>query len=172
MVETPPMLILHISDIHFRAPDCVNPNLDPDRPYRTRIIQDARASAAILGPVGAILVGGTIAFKGDPQEYAAAFAWLEELAEACGCPIERVFVIPGNHDVDRGLIARTPSTRNAQQAIQQAAPHRRERELRTRIHRSPVLLLWRLRPAGGYNTMVWYDFAAPAREANTIKHLV
>lgn len=131
--RTPSMLILHISDIHFRAPDCVNPDLDPDRPYRTRIIQDARARVAILGPVGAILVGGDIAFKGDPQEYAAAFAWLKELAEACGCPLERVFVIPGNHDVDRGLIARTPSTRNAQQAIQQAAPHRRERELRTQF---------------------------------------
>jgi predicted MPP superfamily phosphohydrolase len=127
------MLILHISDIHFRAPDCVNPDTDPDRPFRTRIIQDARARTAILGPVGAILVGGDIAFKGDPQEYAAAFAWLKELAEACGCPIERVFVIPGNHDVDRGLIARTPTTRNAQQAIQQAAPHRRERELRTQF---------------------------------------
>lgn len=127
------MLILHISDIHFRAPNCVNPDLDPDRPYRTRMVQDARARIATLGPVGAILVGGDIAFKGDPQEYAAAFAWFEELAEACGCSIERVFVIPGNHDVDRSLIARSPSTRNAQQAIQQAAPHHRERELRTQF---------------------------------------
>jgi hypothetical protein len=26
------MLLLHISDIHFREPDCVNPDLDPDHP--------------------------------------------------------------------------------------------------------------------------------------------
>lgn len=39
------MLLLHISDIHFRVQD--------------------------LGPVGAILVGGDIAFKGDPEEYKA-----------------------------------------------------------------------------------------------------
>lgn len=147
------MLILHISDIHFRAPDCVNPDLDPDRPYRTRIIQDARARTAILGPVGAILVGGDIAFRGDPQEYAAAFAWLKELAEACGCPIERVFVIPGNHDVDRGLITRSPSTRNVQQAIQQAASHHRERELRTQFT-DPATGRALLLPLTGYN-----DFA-------------
>ena len=63
------MLLLHISDIHFRAPDCVNPDLDPDRPYRTRMIHDARTRTQTLGPVGAILVSGDIASKGDPREY-------------------------------------------------------------------------------------------------------
>lgn len=127
------MLLLHISDIHFRAPNCLNPDLDPDRPYRTRMIQDARTRTDTLGPVEAILVGGDIAFKGDPQEYVAAFAWFKDLAEACGCPLERVFVIPGNHDVDRSIIARTPSTRNAQQAIKQALHQHREPELRTQF---------------------------------------
>lgn len=128
-----PMLLLHISDIHFRAPNCLNPDLDADRPFRTRLLQDARARATALGPVGAILVGGDIAFKGDPQEYQVAFAWIKELAEACQCPLERVFVIPGNHDVDRSIIMRAPSTRNAQQAIKTALPQRREGELRTQF---------------------------------------
>ena len=57
------MLLMHVSDIHFRAPDCVDPALDPDRPYRTRMVQDARARTQILGAVDAILVGGDIAFK-------------------------------------------------------------------------------------------------------------
>lgn len=127
------MLLLHISDIHFRAPDCVNPALDADRPFRTRMVQDVRTRADALGPVDAILIGGDIAFKGHPQEYQAAFTWFNELAEACGCPLERVFVIPGNHDVDRGVITRTPATRNAQQAIKQAPAHSRERELRTQF---------------------------------------
>lgn len=127
------MLLLHISDIHFRAPDCMNPALDADRPYRTRLVQDARERSRVLGPVGAILIGGDIAFKGDPQEYQAAFTWFNELAEACGCPLERMFVIPGNHDVDRGIINRSPGTRNAQQAIDLAPSHRRERELRTQF---------------------------------------
>ncbi|HYQ71655.1 MAG TPA: metallophosphoesterase [Gammaproteobacteria bacterium] len=127
------MLLLHISDIHFRAPDCVNPDLDPDRPYRTRMVQDARTRTQTLGPVGAILVGGDIAYKADPQEYAAAFNWLSELADSCGCPLERVFMVPGNHDVDRRIITRSPAVRNTQRAILQAAPDRRERELRTQF---------------------------------------
>jgi predicted phosphodiesterase len=128
------MLLLHISDIHFRAPDCINPDLDPDRPYRTRMMQDVRARVANLGPVGALLIGGDIAFKGDPKEYDVAFNWIKELAQAGGCPIERVFVVPGNHDVDRSVVARSPAVRNAHAAIARAAPYRRERELRTQFN--------------------------------------
>ena len=127
------MLLLHVSDIHFRAPDCENPDLDPDRPYRTRMLQDARARIQSLGPVEAILVGGDIAFSGDPAEYKAALAWIKELAETCKCSLARVFVVPGNHDVDRRVIRRSPSTRNAQRAVKQASARQRERELRTQF---------------------------------------
>ena len=94
------------------------------------MVQDARSRIQEHGSVGALLVGGDIAFKGDPQEYATAIEWLREFADACGCPMERVFVIPGNHDVDRSVITRSPAVRNAQAAIMRADPHHRERELR------------------------------------------
>jgi predicted phosphodiesterase len=124
------MLLLHIADIHFTHPICLTPN-DPDRPYRTRLVQDARAEVRRLGrSVDAILVGGDIAFKGAREEYEAALAWLTELAGAVGCPVERIFVVPGNHDVNRNL-ARAPATRNAQTAIKNAtSAGNRERELR------------------------------------------
>ena len=153
VLKTWVMLLLHISDIHFRAPDCVNPALDPDRPFRTRMVRDARARIDTLGAVDAILIGGDIAFKGDPREYQAAFTWFNELAEACGCPLARVFVIPGNHDVDRGVITRTPATRNVQQAIKRAAANRRERELRTQFS-DPDTGRALLAPLAAYN-----DFA-------------
>lgn len=127
------MLLLHISDIHFRSPDCLNPDLDPDRPYRTRLIQDVRERVAELGSVGAILIGGDIAFKGAAEEYSTAMTWIRELAAVAGCPAERIFVIPGNHDVDRALIVKTPAVRNAQAAISKAEPQWREREFRTQI---------------------------------------
>ena len=91
--------------------------MDPDRPYRTRLIQDARDRTQTLGAVDAILVGGDIAFRGAPEEYAAALDWLKELSDQCGCPLERVFVIPGNHDVDRAVITGSASVRNVQAAI-------------------------------------------------------
>ena len=127
------MLLLHVSDIHFRSPDCLDRNFDPDRPYRTRMLQDVRALVAALGPVDAILLGGDIAFKGAPDEYQTAMKWIGELVSAARCHLERVFTVPGNHDVDRGFIRRTPATRNAQAAIAGARPAQREREFRTQI---------------------------------------
>ncbi len=127
------MLLLHISDIHFRAPDCLDPDLDPDRPYSTRLVQDVRARVAEMEPVGAILIGGDIAFKGAPEEYLTAMVWIRELAAVAGCPPERIFVIPGNHDVDRAVILRRPAVRNAQAAVARASRDRQEREFRTQI---------------------------------------
>ena len=95
--------------------------------------QDVWARIQEHGPVGALLVGGDISFKGDPQEYAVATTWLKEFADACGCPMEQVFVIPGNHDVDRSVIIHSPAVRNAQAAIMRANPQQRERELRTQF---------------------------------------
>ena len=84
------MLLLHIADIHFRAPDCLKPDTDPDLVYRTRLIQDLRVQVRDLGPVGAILIGGDIAFKGAPDEYAAAMEWIRQLWAVAGCAMERV----------------------------------------------------------------------------------
>jgi 3',5'-cyclic AMP phosphodiesterase CpdA len=147
------MLLLHISDIHFREPQCLRPDTDPDRAYRTLLLRCVREQVKTLGPVGAILVGGDIAFKGHPDEYKTALTWLRELAEACGCHFERIFVIPGNHDIDRRVIMQTPSVRNAQRAIASAEHQYREGELRTQFNdpdTSRALLL----PLAAYN-----DFA-------------
>ncbi len=88
---------------------------------------------AHLGSVSAILIGGDVAFKGASDEYATAMTWIRELAAAAGCPMERVFTIPGNHDVDRGLILRKPAIQNVQAAIRGARFDQRERVLRTQI---------------------------------------
>lgn len=149
------MLLLHISDIHFREPDCVSPDLDPDRPYRTRMIQDVRQRVQAIGPVGAMLIGGDVAFKGHPAEYEVAKAWIHGLADACGCHLERIFVIPGNHDVDRGAITRSAAVRNAQAAIMAAEPHRREREFRTQFM-DPETGRALLKPLEAYNEFAKY----------------
>jgi hypothetical protein len=60
------MLLLQISDIHFQSPQCLNPDTDPDRGIRTRMMRHLREQVAKLGRVEAILVGGDIAFKADP----------------------------------------------------------------------------------------------------------
>jgi len=125
------MLLLNVSDIHFNHPIC-NSQMDPDRPFRTRLIQDARERASALGPVDAILVSGDIAYKGLKDEYDAAYLWLTELANACGCVLERIYVIPGNHDVNR-TTARDQSVRNVHRAISGAPDGTREGELRAQF---------------------------------------
>lgn len=141
------MLILHLSDIHFRDPICAT-DRDPDKPFRTRLVQDARRRAELLGSIDAILVGGDIAFAGKPAEYEAALAWLYELADACGCKRERIYVVPGNHDIDRDIILGSLSVQNAQQAIIRASDREAE-VLRQLNHKDtgPVLL----KPLGAYN---------------------
>lgn len=146
------MRLLHVSDIHFRSPDCLTPQLDPERPYRTRLLQDVRTRVT-AAPVDVLLVGGDIAFKGDPDEFQAANDWLHQLAEVAGCPSDRVYVVPGNHDVDRSVAGRTPAIRNAQQAIANAPQERRERELRTQFS-DPDTGRALLAPLAAYN-----DFA-------------
>src|SRR5262249_12572267 len=119
------MLIVHLSDVHFHYPACVS-GTDPNRPFRTRLVQDARDRADKLGSIDAIIVGGDIAYAGNPEEYAEALKWLYELADACRCKRTRIYMIPGNHDIDRQMIIDSLSVQNAQQAIIRATDKENE----------------------------------------------
>ena len=148
------MLLLHLSDIHFKAPECLTPELDPNRPIRSYMVQDIQQQMANLGPAAAVLISGDIAFKGAEEEFRTAERWITELCAAAGCPQERIFVVPGNHDVNRDTIRLRPATRSAQAAIAGAAEARRERVLREQIF-DRVSGQALLAPIAAYN-----DFAA------------
>lgn len=149
------MLILHVSDIHFRAPQCLKPETDPDVPIRTRMMQDLEAQVAKLGKVGAILIGGDVAFRAAPEEYETAWNWIQQLAAISGCPDGRIFVVPGNHDVDRDMTKKEMPIRNAQNAVFGEPRNNREWMLREQLadKDSGQHLL---RPHSAYNV-----FAAP-----------
>lgn len=148
------MRLLHLSDIHFKEPDCLEPLTDPERPYRTRLKNDLVALCAEK-TVDAILVSGDIAFKGHPTEYAVADAWLKDLAAASGCRPDRIYLVPGNHDVDRSVCGGSAAISNAQAAIASAHYQRREAVLRTQLRdgESGAALF---RPLAAYNA-----FASP-----------
>lgn len=149
------MLILHISDIHFKSPDCLDQWMDPDFPIRTRMMRDLTEQVQKLGKVGAILIGGDIAFKAAPDEYQTARVWIQQLSEISGCPKERVFVVPGNHDVDRAIIRGSVQIQNVQHAIASTALANREWKLKQQLRDETTgQLLFQAHSA--YN-----DFAAP-----------
>jgi hypothetical protein len=114
------------------------------------MLRDVRERVAELGPIEAILIGGDIAFKADPLEYGAAMEWIHQLIDASGCHLERVYVIPGNHDIDRGIVARTPMVRNAHAAIHRADPDRREAVLREQFEDTDTSGAL-LKPLAAYN---------------------
>ena len=123
------MLLLHISDIHLKYPQCQT-NQDPEFEFRQELVNHATCQASKLGDVDAILVTGDIAFKGMKEEYDVAVAWLEKLADAVGCNRHRLYVVPGNHDVDRNVFCTNTDARYAIEAIFNATDDQaRERKL-------------------------------------------
>ncbi|WFU23634.1 metallophosphoesterase [Bradyrhizobium sp. CB1717] len=111
------MLFIHLSDIHFRKTEVGQPD-DPNKALRSDIVEDVKRMRMDIGkPADGIWLTGDVAFAGQAEEYDFAYRWLEEtLCPAAGCRIENVFVIPGNHDVDRKIEA-GPAQVIARQAL-------------------------------------------------------
>lgn len=105
-------LFVHLSDIHFRSRE-VSRRDDPNAGLRDDLVTDVALMRREIGrPADGILISGDIAFAGAADEYKFAYEWLKStLCPAAGCRIEDVFVIPGNHDVDRRQAA-TPAHRD------------------------------------------------------------
>lgn len=100
------MLLIHLSDIHFRASD-IGTAQDPNFALRNEIVRDCRDMCRQLSArPDAIVVSGDIAYAGQKAEYDFATRWLGQLAEACDVSLSEVFVCPGNHDVDRKMAGR------------------------------------------------------------------
>jgi len=149
------MLFLHISDIHFKAPECLNPDTDPDRGVRTRLERHLATQIAKIGGADAILVGGDVAFAGDPREYGEARKWFTKLREITHCERGPILVVPGNHDIDRASVGKAMSTRNVHKAIAEVKGEWRESTLRDQLA-DPQTAAALLHGHAAYN-----DFAAP-----------
>lgn len=95
--EEEPIRFLHISDIHLR-PQIVK-RYDQDRVLRGLIDLLTRDRQEF--PLDLIFVTGDLANAGRADEYALVVELLKRIMEITGVPPEHVFVVPGNHDVDR-----------------------------------------------------------------------
>lgn len=94
---------LHISDAHFHR----------DRPYgENKVVnsflttlrqQRSLPEARRLGPApDLVFFTGDIAYSGRTEEYERARDFFDELLALLSLGRDRLFFIPGNHDVDRG----------------------------------------------------------------------
>ncbi|HEX8144561.1 MAG TPA: SUMF1/EgtB/PvdO family nonheme iron enzyme [Pyrinomonadaceae bacterium] len=92
---------LHLSDIHLSESDSYNSNV-----VLESLLTDVgeRIRADQLHP-DFIALTGDIAFSSEPAQYALAQKFLDNLLSITGLRKERLFVVPGNHDVERRAVS-------------------------------------------------------------------
>ena len=97
-----PICILHLSDIHFKADKAWD--ADPVLRALTKFI--AKEVEGGLVP-DLVAITGDLAFAGTAEEYRLARDWLETRlwpALPDDFSRDRLLLVPGNHDVDRGKV--------------------------------------------------------------------
>jgi len=93
---------LQISDLHLRGSRAYDANV-----VLKALLRDVgeRIKEDELRP-DFVAVTGDLAFSGKPAEYELVRRFLDELLRVTGLDKGRLFLVPGNHDVDRSLITR------------------------------------------------------------------
>lgn len=90
---------LHISDLHVRTGD----SYDRDVVFGAlvRSVKEFRERQDRAPDL--VFATGDIAHAGQPEEYVIATDFFDRLLEAAGLDRNRLYAVPGNHDVDRNL---------------------------------------------------------------------
>jgi len=109
--SAPPRLIVHLSDIHFgwmlRGGEEVDVHrfFDSENTDRlsTHIVNELAIQRDRLGIATndvALIVSGDLTYRGEKAEYGRVAEFLDEVCTGVGLGRERVFLVPGNHDVN------------------------------------------------------------------------
>ncbi|MFM7204555.1 MAG: metallophosphoesterase family protein, partial [Myxococcota bacterium] len=110
--DTPSLTLLHLSDLHFgQARGEGRVHFDQQKVV-SELRKDAAEMREKLGSPDAVLVTGDIAFSATSEQYRQADNWLRALAHAVGVSPEKVWLVPGNHDVDRNQATKPLGRKN------------------------------------------------------------
>ncbi len=110
------LTFLHLSDIHFDATS--GQTLDLNRDLRLQLQRDIRDELRReVSNFNGVLVTGDIGYSGKTIEYDVAKKWLDELCEIIGCNEHEVWVVPGNHDVERTKIRNSKPLRDIHERL-------------------------------------------------------
>lgn len=112
-------VLVHLSDIHFRGGHSGTSH-DLNTDLRDQLERDAKVMRDRLGAIHGIIVSGDIGFSGKKEDYAIAGKWLDSLCSRLDCPTENVWLVPGNHDVDREIIDKSKIIQALQRDIRSA----------------------------------------------------
>lgn len=90
---------LHISDLHVRSGD----SYDRDVVFRALVRSVKRFRERDGRVPDLVFATGDIAYSGKADEYAVASEFFDELLDAAGLSRRQLYVVPGNHDVNRDV---------------------------------------------------------------------
>ena len=121
------LIFVHLSDIHFTKKS--GDSFDLDRDTRTQVENDLTTLLQAVGSPTGILVTGDVAYSGKRDEYDRATDWLSRLCDRIGCPPESVWVIPGNHDVDRATVDASKMLRDVRSRVRQTSLDQLDKEI-------------------------------------------
>ncbi len=93
--------ILQISDIHWTKRKRWN---DDFAGMKSRFLVDIREYIEAGNEIDYIFICGDIAFKGITEEYDKALEYIDKICGIIGCTRREVFVVPGNHDLNRSSV--------------------------------------------------------------------
>ncbi|PWV58850.1 metallophosphoesterase [Plasticicumulans acidivorans] len=90
--------LLHITDLHMRGPR------ETEHWRRRRVLGKAWLdNLDAIGQIDLVCFTGDLADWGQAEEYAAAGEFLDATLSRLKLSRERLFLVPGNHDVDRSI---------------------------------------------------------------------
>lgn len=104
-IESNNILILHISDLHVKSEKADNAQLDRNLAAIKREWDEQTNSAK----ADLIVITGDITFSGKEKEFEQAseiIQWLRGLLSEDTNSDSGIFVVPGNHDLDRDILAK------------------------------------------------------------------
>jgi predicted MPP superfamily phosphohydrolase len=91
-----PICWLHISDIHMRVSKIWSQDV-----VLKAMCEDITKQRKEGAAPDFILATGDLAFSGNVKEYKLVASFLDAVSAASGVPKDRIYCIPGNHDIDR-----------------------------------------------------------------------
>lgn len=114
--NTMELVFVHISDIHFGQEKGGQTVVDDD--VKEQIIEDCRRIFEKIpaDTIRGVIATGDVAYSGKEDEYKLAGIWFDKLTTTIGCLRSNVFIVPGNHDIDRNRI-----TENCSEMLQAIA---------------------------------------------------
>jgi predicted phosphodiesterase len=119
---------IHLSDIHFGDNE-LGKQFDRDAPLRAALLDSLKIRPEGCDVFDGVLVSGDVAYSGHKKEYERAEEWLGNVCKWGGCDREAIYVVPGNHDVNRKLVKKNNIVWSAHHLVRECSDNEKRHKV-------------------------------------------